>query len=133
MINVLIFGGRDFTDYQLLKTKCDEILKDVTDDITIISGHALGADIQGEKYASEKGYDIDIHVARWNDLEAIPCRIKYNKYGKAYNCLAGMNRNKDMVQVSDIAIGFWDGKSKGTANSIDLCNKKGIRIEIINY
>lgn len=133
MTNVFIFGGRDFNDYELLKQKCDEILKDIQDNITIISGNASGADSLGERYAKEKGYNVELHPAKWNDLETIPCKIKYNKYGKAYNCLAGMNRNKDMANIADIGIAFWDGKSSGTANSIKLCKSKGIRLEIIRY
>lgn len=133
MTNVFIFGGRNFNNYELLKQKCDEILKDIKDDVTIISGCATGADSLGERYAKEKGYNIELHPAKWNNLETTPCKIKYNKYGKAYNCLAGMNRNKDMANIADIGIAFWDGKSSGTANSISLCKKKGIRLEIIRY
>lgn len=133
MIKVMIFGGRDFNNYNLLKEKCDEILKDIEDEIVIVSGKASGADSLGERYAKEKRYIIEEYPAKWNDLNATPCRIKVNRYGREYNTLAGMNRNKDMVNASDIAIGFWDGKSKGTANSISLAKKKGIRLEIIKY
>ncbi|GCD11725.1 SLOG family protein [Clostridium tagluense] len=133
MINVFIFGGRDFNNYELLKSKCDLILKDITDDITVISGRAKGADSLGERYAVEKGYKTEYFPAQWDDLEATPCKIKYNKYDKPYNALAGFNRNRDMVDTSDIAIGFWDGLSHGTKDSIELCKKKGIRLEVVNY
>lgn len=133
MTNIFIFGGRNFNNYVLLKQKCDEILKGIRDDVIIVSGHAIGADSLGERYAKERGYGIDLHPAKWDDLAVNPCKIKYNKYGKAYNCLAGMNRNKDMANIADIGIAFWDGKSSGTANSINLCKSKGIRLEIIKY
>ena len=59
MFKVIIAGGRDFYDYELLQRKCDKYL--------------------------------------WNKL-----------------C-------------------FWDGKSKGTKHTIDLCKKKGIPVKIVRY
>ena len=38
-MKVIIAGGRDFDDYILLKRKCDELLKDVSE-IEIVSGAA---------------------------------------------------------------------------------------------
>lgn len=132
-MNILIAGGRDFQNYDLLKIKCDEILKNITQDITIISGHANGADKLGEDYADEKGYKKDLYPAKWSDLEAVPCKIKYNSYGKPYSSLAGFNRNRDMIEVADIVICFWDGKSRGTKDIINLTKKKNKRLEIIYY
>ena len=37
-----------------------------------------------------------------------------------------------MVELADGLIAFWDGKSRGTKNSIDEANKKGIKLKIIN-
>lgn len=118
MFNVLIAGGRNFNNYELLKKKCDYYLSNLdTDDIVIISGHARGADTLGEKYANEKGYELDLHPADWD------------KYGKS----AGYKRNKEMVDIASAAIFFWDGKSKGTKHAIDLCNVKGIPYKIVRY
>jgi predicted Rossmann fold nucleotide-binding protein DprA/Smf involved in DNA uptake len=133
MIKVLIAGGRFFNDYELLKSKCDEILADILDRITVVSGHARGADELGEDYADEKGYEIDTHPAKWDDLNAEPCVIGYNKYGKLYNKLAGFNRNKEMMSIADIVICFWDGKSKGTKDTINLAKKTGKELYVINY
>ena len=65
---VIIAGGRDFNDYALLKTKCDNILaeKTATHRIVIVSGAARGADSLGEQYARENGYAIDSRPADWN-------------------------------------------------------------------
>lgn len=40
-------------------------------------------------------------------------------YGKS----AGPIRNRKMVSKSDVVFAFWDGKSKGTKNSIDTAIK----------
>ena len=117
---VIIAGGRDFNDYNLLKDRCDYYLSFVLSDgaeITIVSGHAKGADTLGEQYANEKGYSLELHPADWE------------KYGKS----AGFRRNQEMVEVSQAAICFWDGKSKGTEHTINLCKKKGIPCKVIKY
>lgn len=55
---VIIAGCRDFTDYELLKEKCDYYLQNQQpEDIIIVSGHASGADALGEKYAQERGFN----------------------------------------------------------------------------
>lgn len=116
---VIIAGGRDFNDYELLKKKCDYYLSNIDNrvDIVIISGAARGADSLGEQYAKERGYKIESHPANWD------------KYGKS----AGYKRNKEMVYIASGAICFWDGKSKGTKHTIDLCKEKGIPVKIVKY
>lgn len=119
MFKVIIAGGRDFYDYELLRKKCDYYLSNIDKrvDIVVISGCAIVADTLGEKYAIEKNYYLDKHPADWD------------KYGKS----AGYRRNKEMVDIASAAICFWDGKSKGTKHTIDLCKKKGIPVKIVRY
>ncbi len=75
----------------------------LTDDIVINSGHCKGADLLAEKYAKERGYQLILFPAKWSE------------YGRC----AGVLRNREIVENSDIIIVFWDGKSKGTKNLID--------------
>ena len=46
----------------------------------------------------------------------------WDKYGKS----AGFIRNKEMVDIADAAIIFWDGDSKGTKDTIERVQNKGI-------
>jgi hypothetical protein len=115
-MKIIIAGSRNFNDYNLLKTSCDNLLTQFTN-IEIVSGTARGADKLGEKYAREKGYDIKEFPANWD------------KFGKS----AGYIRNDEMAKYSDMLIAFWDGISKGTKHMIDLANKRGIKVEIVNY
>lgn len=119
MFKVIIAGGRDFNDYELLKEKCDYYLGfiDPGSEIVIVSGGARGADYLGERYAKEKGYKIELHKANWD------------KYGKR----AGFIRNSEMVAIASAAICFWDGESKGTNHTINLCKGKGIPCKVIQY
>lgn len=115
---VIIAGGRYFSDYELLKEKCDEFLQDETgEEIVIISDHALGADSLDERYAQERGFKIETYPADWK------------KYGRA----AGPIRNEQMANIANALIAFWDGKSKGTKNMINLAKKKGLQVFVAQY
>lgn len=115
-MKVIIAGSRSFSDYQLLKENCKQILKSETD-IEIVSGTANGADKLGERFANEFGYSIKEFPADWK------------KFGKS----AGYIRNSEMADYGDCLIAFWDGVSKGTKHMIDLAKKKNLKIYVINY
>jgi len=115
IMKIIIAGSRNFNNYKELCKICDYLLKDQKN-IEIVSGTAKGADILGEKYAKDKGYEIKKFPANWD------------KYKKA----AGYIRNKEMAEYADVLIAFWDGESKGTKHMIDLAkeNKLMIRTHI---
>jgi hypothetical protein len=119
MIKVIIAGGRDFDQYQLLKLKCNVILKEIKqgNEIQIVSGSYTGADKLGERYAREHHYICKRFEADWD------------KEGLA----AGPIRNERMAKYSDYLIAFWNGKSKGTKNMIDLANRYNLKVRIIKY
>lgn len=87
-------------------------------DIIIVSGGASGADAIGERYAQENGFKVEKYPADWE------------KYGRS----AGPRRNKQMAEVSNYVICFWDKKSKGTKSMIECAKRldKPIKIKIIN-
>ena len=117
--HVIIAGSRDFSNYSLLEEKCDYILsrKKETNKIVVISGTAQGADRLGERYARERGYEIMRMPADWDS------------HGKK----AGYIRNCDMADRADALIAFWDGKSKGTHNMIDIAKRKGLIVRVVKY
>lgn len=116
---VIIAGGRDFDNYELLKAKCDSILssKAATHKIIVVSGAAKGADKLGEQYAREKGYAIDSRPADWNT------------HGKS----AGFIRNAQMANSADALIAFWDGQSHGTKHMIDTALRNGLAVRTVLY
>ncbi|WP_230593901.1 DUF2493 domain-containing protein [Lysinibacillus sphaericus] len=116
IFKVIIAGGRDFNNYELLKEKVDFLLQN-KGEIEIVSGAARGADKLGERYAKEKGYPINSHPANW-DL-----------YGKS----AGYIRNKEMAKYANALIAFWDGKSKGTNHMINLAKECEIFVRVVYY
>lgn len=116
MFKLVVAGGRDFSDYDLLKCKLDRLLANKKD-IVIVCGGAKGADALGEKYAMERGYIIQYFLADWDT------------HGKS----AGYKRNKQMAMNSDATVAFWDGKSKGTKHMIDLTKTYGNALRVIKY
>lgn len=116
-MKLIIAGSRTFTNYKKLCQECDHLLQDQTD-IEIVSGaYFRGADKLGEQYAKERRYKLTPFPANWN------------QYGKA----AGPKRNQQMANYADTLIAFWDGKSKGTKNMIQLAKICGLTVLIIQY
>ena len=115
---VIIGGCRDFAAYELLKERCDYYLQNQKpEDIVIVSGHASGADALGERYAQERGFQLETYPADW----------------KAHGRAAGPIRNAQMAAVADALIAFWDGKSRGTKNMIDTATKRGLKVAVVRY
>jgi len=128
-MKVAIIGGRDFENYELLKFKLLPYRASIT---KIISGGAKGADSLGELYAKEHNIPTKVFHAEWTLFEE-PCVVKVNDKGQKYNALAGFNRNSDIIKNADFIICFWDGKSKGTKDSIGKAHKLKKDILIIYY
>lgn len=119
-LRIIIAGGRKFKDYRLLCATLDHSLRDCSGyNITIISGAAPGADRLGERYARERGYEIDPHPAEWD------------KYGKR----AGMVRNEFMAMSTGAThcFVFWDGVSPGSKDMIDQATNWKVPTKVINY
>ncbi len=111
-----IVGSRTITDYNAIKQVLDTIVQDGDE---IISGGADGVDSLAERYAVDMGYSYTIYKPDWN------------KYGKS----AGLIRNGLIVEDSDYIIAFWDGKSKGTMDTIrkaENSNKQVMKFIITN-
>lgn len=115
---VIIAGCRDFNDYELLKEKCDDFLHDEKkEDVVIISGHASGADALGERYAQERGFQLETFPADW----------------KAHGRAAGPIRNARMASAANALIAFWDGKSRGTKNMIETAKNHNLKVVVVRY
>jgi hypothetical protein len=112
-MKLILAGGRTFTDAIMLA----RTLNKFTDITEIVSGTANGADKCGEQWATSNGIKIKRFPADW-DL-----------YGRS----AGHLRNAEMAEYGDRLLAFWDGKSKGTKNMIDIATKKGMLVEVIRY
>lgn len=142
---IIIAGSRKFNDYNMLSFFCQTIIQELkyeykSTTLEIVSGTCSGADKLGEKFAKENNIQLAKFPADWYNLNVKPCFVKYNKLGKPYNACAGEIRNKIMAKYASsyalpsngVLIAFWDMKSKGTKNMIDLAKKYNLKIFIIN-
>lgn len=113
--HIIVCGGRHFENYALLcKTLAENFGNDIEE---IVSGHCVGADTLGEKWAKEHGVACKIFPAEWK------------RYGKK----AGPMRNKQMVDYVDgfakkAVVAFTSSNSVGTRNTIALAKRKGISV-----
>lgn len=117
---VIIAGTRYFNDYAVLCAVCDRLLADKVKqgfDIVIVSGGCAGADMLGEAYAKERGYQVERYPAQWE------------RYGKK----AGRIRNAEMANNADALIAYWNGESRGTRHMIETAREKGLAIRIHRY
>jgi hypothetical protein len=83
--------------------------------VIIVSGHGGDVDLLAEWWANKLGFETLIFDADWDT------------YGKR----AGFLRNTTIVEHADQVIAFYDGKSKGTADTVAKAREKGIPVRII--
>lgn len=119
---VIVAGGRDFDDYELLSKKLDKmrqviLANDLADDMEIVCGKARGADSLGERWGREHHVSVAEFPADWD------------KYGRS----AGPRRNKQMGEYADTLLAFWDGESRGTKHMIDYSTEKGLNVFVVSY
>jgi hypothetical protein len=112
-LKIIIAGSRNFDNEELLFQKCGAIISNKTI-IEIISGNSKGADQLGEKFAMANGISVKKFIPNWQF------------YGKA----AGEKRNIEMAKHANGLIAFWDGKSKGTKNMIQIAKKHNLNLWI---
>ena len=106
-MKIAIIGSRNIKNINLEEY--------VTDADEIVSGGARGVDTLSAEYAKQNGIKL---------TEFLP---EYDKYGKG----APLVRNKQIVNYSDKIIAFWDGKSRGTAYTINYAKSINKAYQII--
>jgi NADPH:quinone reductase-like Zn-dependent oxidoreductase len=112
-MRVLITGGRDFADRDLLFETLDR-LHAVHGFTVLIHGAASGADTLAGEWAKECGVEVIARAADWK------------KHGRA----AGPIRNQEMLKENpQMVIAFPGGK--GTANMVAIAKKAGIEVMVI--
>lgn len=110
-MKVIIAGGREVTDYELVKKAVELSGYEITE---VVSGGAPGADRLGEKWGHENGVFVTVFEADWD------------KYGKA----AGPMRNSNMARYADALIAIDTG-GPGTRDMISQARVKGLRVFVV--
>ena len=81
----------------------------------IVSGGARGIDSLAAEYARKNGIRL---------TEFYP---NYARFGRA----APLKRNEQIAEYADMAIAFWDGRSRGTLHTIQLFQRKNKSVTVI--
>lgn len=102
-MKLAIIGSRNFTDSKLARQIFSRYFGSIGVK-EIVSGGAVGADTCGKIVAQKFGLKLTEYIPDWK------------KYGKS----AGFVRNREIIENSDMVLAFWDGKSKGTQNSLSV-------------
>lgn len=118
--SLCIAGGRHFHNFNEVQTHGRYWLKALRHfglELVINEGGALGADRCGRRFAEE------------NALLYLTFKADWDRFKNA----AGMVRNNIMIKASHGLLAFWDGESRGTANSIELAKKKKLPLMVVKY
>jgi len=133
-------GSRAFPELELVK---ESVLGLDVDDI-VVSGGAQGVDRMAEKTASDSGlHVISFRPFNTADGSRFPWRVErwmYDpEYGWSHQLLptplggfaaAAHVRNTYIVEVSERAELFWDGRSRGTKDTLRKCEAAGLPHEL---
>jgi len=106
---VIIAGSRSINNFKEVERLMENFCSRYPPPTEIVSGHALGVDMLGERWARHNLIALKVFPADWS------------KHGLA----AGPIRNAEMGDYADALAVAWDGKSTGTKHMIDYMKGKG--------
>ena len=120
MTKLLVCGSRTINNSEWIFSEIEKYISESNlqySDIHIIEGEASGVDKISKQFAQSKNIPVIEMPADW----------------KTYGRAAGPIRNEQMVRLCDQCLILWDGKSRGTKNDIDLCDKYNKSNKIVIY
>ena len=109
---VAIIGSREIYGYGL-----DELISHIPQNASeLVSGGAAGVDALAEQAAGRLGLPIRVF------------RPDYDRDGR----FAPLVRNSEIVGYADLVLAFWDGRSRGTADTLRKCVETSTPFRIIH-
>jgi predicted Rossmann-fold nucleotide-binding protein len=125
-MNVIITGGRDYSERTFVYETLDTIHKNVGIDL-VIQGGATGADALAKEWAISRKVKWKQYDADWKDLSYPDARIKEGKFGK-YDAQAGHRRNHKMLSENkDATLVVFPGGA-GTRDCVRAAIQLGMKI-----
>jgi Domain of unknown function (DUF4326)/YspA, cpYpsA-related SLOG family len=117
--NLAVIGSRNFNDKDWVFRILDKNREKIK---CIVSGGCKNsADEISHDWAKKTGVPILIYYAAWHDTE-----------DGIVDKSAGFKRNYYIINESDGVLAFWDMKSRGTANSLEIAKQLGKPVKIID-
>jgi predicted Rossmann fold nucleotide-binding protein DprA/Smf involved in DNA uptake len=115
---VAVIGSRTFQDKDRLYKILDKNKNKIK---MIVSGGAAGADSLANEWAKERGFPCLIFYPKWKTEDG------------QHDRGAGFRRNFNIIQTADVVLAFWDKVSRGTKNSIEIAEKLGKPVKVIEF
>jgi hypothetical protein len=115
-VKIAVVGSRSWTRTDIIEEYLESIFRGGD---TLVSGGAAGADGYAENWArhyTQRDVKVDIRRPDWR------------RHGKG----AGLIRNQEIVDNADMVIAFWDGKSRGTNDTIEKAGRRGLYVIVVN-
>lgn len=113
MCILLVSGSRSIKDKDFVFNRLDQTKKDFDFD-TIIEGGAKGVDSLAREYAIANGLNLITKYPDWT----------------IHGRIAALLRNTEMVKICDKGVAIWDGKSRGTKDTISKLKRAGKLLKV---
>jgi len=110
-MRMAVVGSRGWANRATLSLVLDGIAAKIPIRL-VVSGGARGADSLAEEWAMARGLEVRIYLADWGT------------YGKS----AGFHRNSLLAADCDFVVAFWDGRSRGT---LDTLTKAADKVRVV--
>jgi len=107
---IAVVGSRAFPNREAVEHFVGRLAKDAT----VVSGGAKGVDSWAVEAAHAAGLEVIVMEADWE------------RHGRS----AGPIRNHEIVRLSDMIVAFWDGKSRGTLNTVALAVGANVPVQV---
>jgi hypothetical protein len=127
IMRVLVCGGRDFSDQDVVFSALDR-LHQATPITVLIHGASKGADARASAWAKARNVLVNSYPASWQDISHPDALIKYTSSGRAYDGRAGFRRNQVMLDRGrpEFIVAFPGGS--GTRDMVKRAKAAGLRI-----
>lgn len=124
-MKTIICGGRNnhITDEDKIYLNH---LKETLPITHVVSGGAVGVDMEALLWAVENDLEYTIEFAKWDDISYPDAIIKTRKDGTEYDVRAGFRRNEKMSEMADACVALKGGT--GTKHMFNTAKKKGLLI-----
>lgn len=109
-VRIAIVGSRDFGDEEAVRA----FVRTLQAGSVVISGGAVGVDSWAADEARKMGLEVVEHLPDW----------------KRFGRKAGPLRNTTIIEDADEVAAFWDGVSRGTADSIRKGREAGKPVNV---
>jgi hypothetical protein len=106
-----IVGSRHFPDLE----RVARYVRELPAGASLVTGSASGVDAMVARVARERG---------------LPVRVLGASFEEARDSGVAANRNQRLVDLCDVLIAFWDGRSRGTRGTIERALDSGKEVHV---